>query len=655
MTNIGKKNRVTILGYGEEKLDKAEFDNFKGTIDEKIAEATDNNEVLGAINNKVADLETLKIDKTTFNTFSSTVDKKVETVTAQLAENAKQQQVTPIMEVYDSRIDIYRQVLIHDENDNLYAMYSRTGSTYTFEKSTDKGNTWRTLSNLPAIMKCIYKIHFTGTLIAIESVLTTSLVTARMWRSTDDGVTWSIIDQILNFPPLSSQGICETPSGSICIGEYGNIGNHSYRILRSTDDGNTWSVVLSSPGTDPSGDPGHIHSITFDPYARKLIAFMDRPAITEYGARIYQSDDNGATWSIIGVVDSNTKPNFVSPMYFDKYIAWGSDNERNGVISRIRREDFYAGNFDESEDVLKLNDKAYYFTFPIREGAWLLNTAAEIVGTNGVNAVNKSIDGGTYANEILIVSDNGKVISGGITTFKNDSILGVMSGVKGYFPSYKYDRFNHNGFSWTNVVNGRPRTYSSVPYSVGTGLPSNKLSSWITEGARLPNMLALRGAGSDNSDIGMIYVDQNDSVIISNSKSPANIRPEIKFTPTGDIEFKYGGTVLGRIKNSLFEIGKVSLASNGVGITAGSGDPNGIITAQPGSLYLNWQGGIGQCIWTKINGTGNTGWMPINAVGGNSAYRPTSKYLGMCYFDSTIGKPIWWNGTTWVDSAGTTA
>lgn len=93
MTNIGKKNRVTILGYGEEKLDKAEFDNFKGTIDEKIAEATDNNEVLGAINNKVADLETLKIDKTTFNTFSSTVDKKVEIVTAQLAETVKKNEV----------------------------------------------------------------------------------------------------------------------------------------------------------------------------------------------------------------------------------------------------------------------------------------------------------------------------------------------------------------------------------------------------------------------------------------------------------------------------------------------------------------------------------------------------------------------------------
>src|SRR5690606_18060868 len=122
-----------------------------------------------------------------------------------------------------------------------------------------------------------------------------------------------------------------------------NVANTKYRIMRSTDDGLTWSEVLASPGTDDWGDPGHIHSVTYDPIEKKFVAFMDRVASPAYGARIYTSSDEGATWQILGVVDSNTKPNFVSPMYFDTHIAWGSDNERNGVVSRISRADFYAG------------------------------------------------------------------------------------------------------------------------------------------------------------------------------------------------------------------------------------------------------------------------------------------------------------------------
>lgn len=40
---------------------------------------------------------------------------------------------------------------------------------------------------------------------------------------------------------------------------------------------------------------------------------------------------------------------------------------------------------------------------------------------------------------------------------------------------------------------------------------------------------------------------------------------------------------------------------------------------------------------------------------GNTASRPTAgRYIGKPYFDTALNKPIWWNGTVWVDSAGTT-
>ena len=43
--------------------------------------------------------------------------------------------------------------------------------------------------------------------------------------------------------------------------------------------------------------------------------------------------------------------------------------------------------------------------------------------------------------------------------------------------------------------------------------------------------------------------------------------------------------------------------------------------------------------------------------GGTTDERPTGADLriGRMYFDTTLGTPIWWAGTEWVDATGTTA
>jgi hypothetical protein len=41
----------------------------------------------------------------------------------------------------------------------------------------------------------------------------------------------------------------------------------------------------------------------------------------------------------------------------------------------------------------------------------------------------------------------------------------------------------------------------------------------------------------------------------------------------------------------------------------GTGDPNGAVTAPPGSFYLNTSGGVNATLWIKESGTGNTGWI----------------------------------------------
>ena len=37
---------------------------------------------------------------------------------------------------------------------------------------------------------------------------------------------------------------------------------------------------------------------------------------------------------------------------------------------------------------------------------------------------------------------------------------------------------------------------------------------------------------------------------------------------------------------------------------------------------------------------------------GTTAHRPATATTGQMYFDTTLGIPIWWNGTAWVNSAG---
>lgn len=38
---------------------------------------------------------------------------------------------------------------------------------------------------------------------------------------------------------------------------------------------------------------------------------------------------------------------------------------------------------------------------------------------------------------------------------------------------------------------------------------------------------------------------------------------------------------------------------------------------------------------------------------GTTANRPPSPIIGQYYLDTTLGVPVWWNGTNWINSVGT--
>lgn len=48
-----------------------------------------------------------------------------------------------------------------------------------------------------------------------------------------------------------------------------------------------------------------------------------------------------------------------------------------------------------------------------------------------------------------------------------------------------------------------------------------------------------------------------------------------------------------------------------------------------------------------------SGWLQVGGGSGTTSNRPTTPYKGYMYFDETLNKPIWFNGTNWVDATGT--
>jgi hypothetical protein len=66
----------------------------------------------------------------------------------------------------------------------------------------------------------------------------------------------------------------------------------------------------------------------------------------------------------------------------------------------------------------------------------------------------------------------------------------------------------------------------------------------------------------------------------------------------------------------------------------------------------------GEASWAKPHGNWLLrAWQILRAAedSGVTAARPTKNYelwVGRPYFDTTIGLPIWWNGSDWIDAAG---
>ena len=98
-------------------------------------------------------------------------------------------------------------------------------------------------------------------------------------------------------------------------------------------------------------------------------------------------------------------------------------------------------------------------------------------------------------------------------------------------------------------------------------------------------------AGNESCDL-VVRVQQNGGGTVE----------AIRFKSNQDVSLAAGNLVIGTS-------GKGVDFGSSVLWRTGSGSPEGVVTAAPGSMYTNTAGGAGATLYVKESGTGNTGWV----------------------------------------------
>jgi hypothetical protein len=140
------------------------------------------------------------------------------------------------------------------------------------------------------------------------------------------------------------------------------------------------------------------------------------------------------------------------------------------------------------------------------------------------------------------------------------------------------------------------------------------------------------------------------------------------YSPTADWSLMLGATLFrGKAKTDTndrltldFINRKITMAAgptaSAVTVSWGTGSPEGVVTANQGSTYYNYgAGSTGFGEYQKASGTGNTGWHAVGFQPFTTAARPTAALggIGGTYYDTTLSKPGFSDGTAWRDAAGT--
>ena len=129
------------------------------------------------------------------------------------------------------------------------------------------------------------------------------------WRSTDEGATWTQVNASPGWSARRQLSSVAMPDGSIVLmGGYSDVDGYRNDVWRSDDDGATWTEVNASPGWSPR----HLQSSVVMPDSNILLMGGEH-----YGwlNDTYRSDDDGATWTLL-----NASPGWTVRCAFDTVV-----------------------------------------------------------------------------------------------------------------------------------------------------------------------------------------------------------------------------------------------------------------------------------------------------------------------------------------------
>jgi len=185
--------------------------------------------------------------------------------------------------------------------DTLYGVQESAPSTLM--RCTDPTlRSWETLSTITATAGATTRIRNVFITAAGTLIVNIGTTTTNQWmRSTDGGATWT---PVITDPIASTlrHSMAQGTDGTILYGTYYSAGTGPYTLslYKSTDDGATWTVTHTWPnsGAASSYPYRHIHLVQADPYVEGR--FWISSGDWDNQSHVWYTDDAGENLTLFG-------------------------------------------------------------------------------------------------------------------------------------------------------------------------------------------------------------------------------------------------------------------------------------------------------------------------------------------------------------------
>jgi hypothetical protein len=254
---------------------------------------------------------------------------------------------------------------------------------------------------------------------------------------------------------------------------------------------------------------------------------------------------------------------------------------------------------------------------------------------NNLTVINKLFDKGITNGSTLLDAQRG--------FYKNGDIMFVGDYTTDNKKVFAYVAFTKNAKGIRTADPTKTSTFK-LDLTAGSSVANiNDVAFNVYDNLFIPGMeLIITGAGAGGADLNTVVTDTNLTV------SPKTI------TLANSAQTSVTATSVKIPQTNLYEVPLFSHMSAPPANSDVSNQQRDIIfNTQPyEGTYLGW-------VYTWDDSIANYGWIPftqVSAKKGITASRPTGVRAGYMYFDTTLatnGKPIWYNGTNWVDALGT--